>query len=53
MKTFRSESGGSESLDAYLSQQIRKGLEEARAGKLVDYEKVRSDWKRLRDHRSS
>jgi hypothetical protein len=48
MKTSRSKRSDKESLDAYISQQIRKGLEEARAEKLVDYEKVRSDWmKRL------
>lgn len=43
-----------EAVEQYLSvheyhlEQIEKGLEEARAGKLVDYDKVKADWmKRL------
>lgn len=43
-----------EAVDQYLSvheyhlEQISKGLQEARAGKLVDYDKVKADWmKRL------
>lgn len=43
-----------EAVDQYLSvhdyhpEQIRKGLDEARAGKLIDYDKVKADWmKRL------
>jgi predicted transcriptional regulator len=43
-----------EAVEQYLSvheyhlEQIEKGLEEARAGKLIDYDKVKADWmKRL------
>jgi len=43
-----------EAVEQYLSvheyhlEQIEKGLAEARAGKLVDYDRVKSDWmKRL------
>jgi predicted transcriptional regulator len=36
------------SIRDYHREQIEKGLEEARAGELVDYETVRADWlKRL------
>ncbi len=36
------------SLHEYHLEQIEKGLEEARAGKLIDYEKVKHAWmKRL------
>lgn len=36
------------SVNEYHLEQIEKGLAEARAGKLVDYDKVKSDWmKRL------
>ena len=43
-----------EAVDQYLSvheyhlRQVREGLAQARAGKLIDYEQVRADWnKRL------
>jgi len=41
-----------EAVEQYLSvheyhlEQIEEGLAEARAGKLVDYDKVKSDWMR-------
>lgn len=37
------------SVQQYHLDEIEKGLEEARAGKLLDYDEVKSDWmKRLR-----
>jgi predicted transcriptional regulator len=37
------------SVQQYHVEQIERGLEEAREGKLLDYDKVKSDWmKRLR-----
>ncbi len=30
----------------YHVEQIEEGLEEARAGKLIDYERVKADWKK-------
>ena len=41
-----------EAVDQYLSvheyhlQQIREGLAQARAGKLIDYEQVKADWQK-------
>ena len=41
-----------EAVDQYLSvqeyhlRQIKEGLAQARAGKLVDYEQVKADWER-------
>ena len=41
-----------EAVDQYLSvheyhlRQIREGLAQARAGKLIDYEQVKADWKK-------
>ena len=41
-----------EAVDQYLSvheyhlEQIEQGLAEARAGKLIDYDKVKTDWMR-------
>jgi predicted transcriptional regulator len=32
------------SVHDYHLEQIKKGLEEARAGKLVDYDKVKAEW---------
>ena len=34
------------SLNEYHLQQIEEGLKQARAGKLLDYDKVRADWKK-------
>ena len=34
------------SVNEYHLEQIEKGLQEARAGKLVDYGKVKADWKK-------
>jgi predicted transcriptional regulator len=37
------------SVQKYHLEEIEKGLEDARAGRLLDYEEVKSDWmKRLR-----
>jgi predicted transcriptional regulator len=44
-----------EAVEQYLSvhqyhlEQIEKGLEEARAGKLVDYDKVKAGWRKRLD----
>jgi len=41
-----------EAVDQYLSvheyhlRQIREGLAQARAGRLIDYEQVKADWKK-------
>lgn len=34
------------SLNEYHLQQIKEGLAQARAGKLVDYERVKAEWKK-------
>jgi predicted transcriptional regulator len=54
MKTFRFSDPDDQAADVYQRRQIEKGLADARAGKLVDYEKVNSDWmKRLGNRPSS
>jgi hypothetical protein len=48
MKLYLSATDEIDSLDAYHRQEIEKGLEEARAGELLDFEKVKRAWvKRL------
>ena len=54
MKTFRSSDPDDRAVDVYQRRQIEKGLAEARAGKVVDYEKAKSNWmKRLGNRRSN
>lgn len=48
MKIYRSESRDDPSVDESHREEIEKGVEEARAGRLVDYESVKRHWtKRL------
>jgi predicted transcriptional regulator len=53
MKTFRFSDADDQTIAVYQRRQIEKGLAEARAGKLIDYEKVKSDWMKRLGNRPS
>jgi len=53
MRISRSSDADNQSVDECHLREIQQGLEEARAGKLVDYETVKSDWMKWLSDRPS